>query len=608
MLLLCALIAGSGSAWAQSWVKTDITDLSNGDIVVVLETAKYNKALLNAEATSSGSVKASDVVTLSTDGTEISSDVATNIQWVFGGTSTSFTLKSNDTGERQLWCRDNNDALRVKATSPGTAYVGTFTWDSDYKMMKSTSLTRYVGVWKNSDTDYQWRAYSSQTATNIKGTETSFYKYTDSSSSLTSTTTSIDATGITNTDLHKGAVAGQLTATVKAGETTLTGVAIVWSSSKTDVATVDGNGNVRLVAVGTTVITAAYNGDGETYKGSSATYELTVEDNDPNILTATFEFGANKYEWESTSNGQTYYDGSDYNAKEGNITIGFSGKVRLWVSSGSYTMRFYSDDTYGRGTMTLTADDGYAIIGVSITGSTLSFQNPSSGTIDEGEWTGVAKTLSIEKGSSTSNFTTVVVTYKPAISLASACTDGTKFYGTYSNSSAFVVPSDLTVSEISVIDGELLVDDYETGDIVPANTGVMVSSETAGDHTIALSDETGSSVLGSDNMLKPSSEAMTGNCKFYRLTMHNGETIGFWWGAEDGAAFDIGANKAYLAVPQSLARSGFSLFGDETNGIAEVGKAIRAAEDKVYDLQGRRLGFSVQKKGLYIVNGKKVMY
>ena len=150
-----------------------------------------------------------------------------------------------DEEKRQLWCRDNNDALRVKASSPGNSYVGTFTWDENYKMMKSTSYTRYVGVWKNSDTDYQWRAYDSQTATNIKGCETSFYKYTDSSSSLTSTTTTIDASGITNTDLHVGNTAGQLTATVKAGETTLTGAAITWSSSNKDVAEVDNNGNVE---------------------------------------------------------------------------------------------------------------------------------------------------------------------------------------------------------------------------------------------------------------------------------------------------------------------------------------------------------------------------
>lgn len=415
LLLVAVMLMGAGTAWSQSWVKTDITDLSDGDVVVVLETAKYNRALLNAEATSSGSVKASSEVTLSADGSEITSTVDANIQWVFGGSSKSFTLKSNDNASRQLWCRDNNDALRVKASSPGSAYVGTFTWDDTYKMMQSTSYTRYVGIWKNSDTDYQWRAYNSQTSTNIKGCETSFYKYTTGTGKI-ATTTTINATELTNTDLYKGTSAGQLTATVATNETTLTNATVQWSSSKPEFATIDESGNVTLVAEGTTVITAFYAGD-DTYNASSATYELTVENNDPSNLKATFDFSSNKYNWVSTSDGGTYYDGSGYNATEGDITIGFSGKVRLWESSGSYTMRFYSDDTYGRGKMTLTAADGYVITGVSISGTTLSFQNPSSGTINGGEWTGSAQVLTIEKGSSTSNFNKVEVSYKQGIIL-----------------------------------------------------------------------------------------------------------------------------------------------------------------------------------------------
>jgi len=189
------------------------------------------------------------------------------------------------------------------------------------------------------------------------------------------------------------------------------------------------------------------------------------------------------------------------------------------------------------------------------------------------------------------------------VTLASACTDGTKYFGTYSNSSAFIVPADLTVSEISVIDGELLVENYATGDVVPANTGVMIASATAGEHTVTLSKETGSSVLGSDNMLKASSVAMTGDCKFYRLTMHNGETIGFWWGAAEGAAFDIAANKAYLAVPNTAgARAGFALFGDNVTAIEGV-TSVTDGEAVVYNLQGQRVNTNV--KGIVIKNGKK---
>jgi hypothetical protein len=91
------------------------------------------------------------------------------------------------------------------------------------------------------------------------------------------------------------------------------------------------------------------------------------------------------------------------------------------------------------------------------------------------------------------------------------------------------------------------------------------------------------------------------NCLYYRLTMHNGSTIGYWWGAEDGAAFELAANKAYLVGSASAPE--FLGFGDVT--------AIRGIEngqltiDNYYDLQGRRV--AQPTKGLYIVNGKKVV-
>lgn len=208
------------------------------------------------------------------------------------------------------------------------------------------------------------------------------------------------------------------------------------------------------------------------------------------------------------------------------------------------------------------------------------------------------------------------------VNLAVACTDGTKYYGTYSNSSAFVVPSDLTVSTISVVDDKLALTNYATNDVVKANTGVLVSSTTSGNHIVILSDQEGTE--NSDNMLKPSGdagitaatmEAADANCLFYRLTMHKDLyddtkplAIGFWWGAEDGAAFAINDGyKAYLAVPEAKARTaGFSLFGDgETTGVKDL-KNSRIEELKsVYNLNGQRV--SQPTKGLYIVNGKKTM-
>lgn len=199
------------------------------------------------------------------------------------------------------------------------------------------------------------------------------------------------------------------------------------------------------------------------------------------------------------------------------------------------------------------------------------------------------------------------------ITLAAACTDGVRYYGTYSSGNAFVVPSDLTVAEIKVAESKLTVSNYATGDVVPANTGVMVSAATAGAHPVVISGETGTSVLGAENMLKPSGNGITAGemaeansgCKFYRLTMHGGTTLGYYYGAAGGAAFALAANKAYLAVPTAGARTGFD-WAEETTDIAGV--SISGTTDNAtpcYNLNGQRV--TEAAKGIVIRNGKKIM-
>jgi len=209
---------------------------------------------------------------------------------------------------------------------------------------------------------------------------------------------------------------------------------------------------------------------------------------------------------------------------------------------------------------------------------------------------------------------------KNVVTISPNCTDGNKYFATYSSPFSFVVPSNLTVSEISLSEGRLKVEDYTTNNIVPANTGVMVSSTTPGNKKLVFKIETtGTSVLGSSNCLRPSGDAgitaaemlsADSGCKFYRLTMHNGEQIGYWWGAADGGAFSVAANKAYLAVPEGelTSRSGFSL-SDEETAIGQLLSDSQTSEETLdcYDLQGRKVTNSKLQKGLYIVNGRKVI-
>ena len=201
------------------------------------------------------------------------------------------------------------------------------------------------------------------------------------------------------------------------------------------------------------------------------------------------------------------------------------------------------------------------------------------------------------------------------VTIAEACTDGKgKYYGTYSSSSAFKVSGNVTVSEIGINnDGTMNVQSYEEGAVVPKNTGVMISAETYGDFKLIKSTETGTSVLDNANRLRPTGDGISAadmaandsGCLYYRLTMHNGTKLGFWWGADHGAAFAVGPNKAYMAVPATTnAREGFAFDDDSTTGISNVNVNLND-NDNCYDLQGRKV--STPGKGLYIVNGKKVV-
>lgn len=201
------------------------------------------------------------------------------------------------------------------------------------------------------------------------------------------------------------------------------------------------------------------------------------------------------------------------------------------------------------------------------------------------------------------------------IPIAAACTDGTKCYSTYSNASAWVVPKDLSVAEIGIENNILNVKEYAEGDIVPANTGVMVSASAGGNYTVDLTTETGTSVLGDANRLRPSgpsgitADAMVSNganCLYYRLTMHNGTQIGFWWGAENGAAFPLAANKAYLAVPQTATSAKMGMwFGSEGDPTAINATGSKPAEAAIYNLHGQHI--SHLQKGVNIVEGKKII-
>jgi hypothetical protein len=97
--------------------------------------------------------------------------------------------------------------------------------------------------------------------------------------------------------------------------------------------------------------------------------------------------------------------------------------------------------------------------------------------------------------------------------------------------------------------------------------------------------------------------------EYTNMILNNvGGNIGFYFANGQTVA----TNRAYLHIATSLAPAAGSrmvmVFGDETTGIIDATRLndnVEMINDNVYDLQGRKV--AQPTKGLYIVNGKKVV-
>ena len=92
---------------------------------------------------------------------------------------------------------------------------------------------------------------------------------------------------------------------------------------------------------------------------------------------------------------------------------------------------------------------------------------------------------------------------------------------------------------------------------------------------------------------------------YYKLAVDENNTPGFYWGAEQGAAFLLTKpSTAYLAVPKSVGNASALLFDLNTH-IQDVNNGQAAYSPAVYDLYGRRV--TKPAKGFYIANGRKLI-
>ena len=179
-------------------------------------------------------------------------------------------------------------------------------------------------------------------------------------------------------------------------------------------------------------------------------------------------------------------------------------------------------------------------------------------------------------------------------------------YVTYYHDFGYMMPEGVKGGVVTdaKVEGTLVVDyKYGSGSVVPAKSALLLNGA-KNDYEVALKLEETSEDVNllkgtSDESLTTSDEA---GAKFYKFANDKDKGIGFYWGADNGAAFNNSANKAYLAVAgEASAAKGFALGGVDT-GIKEVTEVGKMA-GKIYNLQGmQQKGL---QKGICIVNGKK---
>lgn len=169
------------------------------------------------------------------------------------------------------------------------------------------------------------------------------------------------------------------------------------------------------------------------------------------------------------------------------------------------------------------------------------------------------------------------------------------------------------VTEGSNANTATLTEIAKAGEIVKANTPMLIRHSESTTQLFALNQSTGEAKTATTNMLKGTQDAAIDNKDSYYVLGINNTAIspdvrgklGFWRSSNT----KIGNWRAYLDLETPSNAKGFVLSLDDstTTSISQ----IETAEDRIktpwYTLDGRVLGGMPSQRGIYIHNGKKII-
>ena len=195
---------------------------------------------------------------------------------------------------------------------------------------------------------------------------------------------------------------------------------------------------------------------------------------------------------------------------------------------------------------------------------------------------------------------TITVTVWPTIDVTANEGASSEFWATfYSNGMNYQAPSGTQVFKVNLTGTAIEMTEI-TDRIVKKGQGVVLKNTTGSNITMTPTISA-SSDDWTDNSLTGTMTNITNPGNAYVLNYKAATGAGFYKLRSTGT---IGANKAYLTYSGGAAPSFFGFDGN-TTGIDATLVNSEKVNSVVYDLQGRRV--AQPTKGLYIVNGKKVV-
>lgn len=181
----------------------------------------------------------------------------------------------------------------------------------------------------------------------------------------------------------------------------------------------------------------------------------------------------------------------------------------------------------------------------------------------------------------------------------------------YYSDKAFEIPEGVTAKIVVAIDDNDVIDFEDLNGIIPAGTAVALNGPRGTYDFKVVNDET---VAPANNLLRgfDAPHLTEGGDIYYKLTVKN-DIVGFYWGEENGEAFESGEHKAYLAIPAGASNAKFFVLGTAGDLVSEDGgfvdgiNEVTASDSKneYFNLNGTRV--NSLRKGIYIVGGKKVV-